>query len=251
MIIHDSHVHIGQFRELYSSPEGVFDFLDKLGVSRMAASSTGTCEGNPDVPIRELRRLIKVAGNRVTPVLWMNPEWMIDGSVDKLLSCGIDWKCVKVHGYFSKWEDKPEVLQQTVNLAKRLKVPMLFHTGGRPESDAGVYLPVAKSNPEVTFILAHSRPVDQTIKVMEECSNVMADTAFTPEEDVESMIKKGFANRILWGTDYPLHNVFYEGEDIVANLNDRITAFKKMMTVEEWEMVSHTNYERVFGEMNG
>ena len=246
MMLHDAHVHVGQFRNLYSSPEEVFAFLDAFGVSRMAVSSIGTCEGDPEIPIREVGRIVELGKERITPVLWINPEWVESDALPRLLNCGIAWKCIKVHGYFSRWEDCPELLQSVVDLARKMNVPFLFHTGGRPESDAGSYLPIAKKNPDVTFILAHSRPVDQAIHVMENCPNVMADTAFTPEEDVAEMISHGLARRILWGTDYPLQNVFYEGEDIVAHFNARVEAFIRMMNHEEWELVSHKNYERVF-----
>jgi len=246
MILHDAHVHVGQFRELYSSPEDVFAFLDSTGVSRMAVSSIGVCEGDPEVPIREVRRIVELGKERITPVLWLTPEWAAGNGLPRLLNCGISWRCIKVHGYFSRWEDCPDLLESVVDLARRMRVPFLFHTGGRPESDAGAYLQVTKRNPDVTFILAHSRPADQAIWVMESCPNVMADTAFTPEEDVAEMIRHGLANRILWGTDYPLHNVFYEGEDIVAHLKARVEAFKRIMTPAEWAMVSHENYERVF-----
>lgn len=246
MVIHDSHIHVGQFRDLYSSPEEVFEFLDKIGVSRMAVSSIGTCGGDPEVPIREVSKIVELGKERVVPVLWLNPEWIESDTLSRLLASGIAWKCIKVHGYFSRWEDCPELLQSAVDLARKMNVPFLFHTGGRPESDAGSYLPIAKKNPDVTFILAHSRPVNQAIQVMENCPNVLADTAFTPEEDVAEMIRHGLAERILWGTDYPLHNVFYEGEDIVAHLKSRIEAFRNAMSSAEWKMVSHENFERAF-----
>ena len=245
-MLHDAHVHVGQFRDLYSSPEDVFAFLNILGVSRMAVSSIGTCEGDPEIPIREIGRIVELGKERITPVLWINPEWVGNGDLPRLLNSGIAWKCIKVHGYFSRWEDCPDLLQSVVDLARKMNVPFLFHTGGRPESDAGSYLSITKKNPDITFILAHSRPVDQVIHVMEKCPNVMADTAFTPEEDVAVMIRHGLASRILWGTDYPLQNVFYEGSDIVAHFNARVEAFKNMMTNDEWGLVSHKNYERVF-----
>lgn len=245
-MLHDAHVHVGQFRDLYSSPEDVFAFLDAFRVSRMAVSSIGTCEGDPEIPIREVGKIVELGRECITPVLWINPEWVESAALPRLLNCGIEWKCIKVHGYFSRWEECPELLQSVVDLARKMNVPFLFHTGGRPESDAGSYLPIVKKNPDVTFILAHSRPVNQAIQVMENCPNVLADTAFTPEEDVAEMIQRGFTGRILWGTDYPLQNVFYEGEDIVAHFNARVEAFRRMMTSEEWGLVSHKNYERVF-----
>lgn len=246
MVIHDSHIHVGQFRDLYSSPEEVFEFLDKIGVSRMAVSSIGTCGGDPEVPICEVSKIVELGKERVVPVLWLNPEWIESDALSRLLASGIAWKCIKVHGYFSRWEDRPELLQRTIDLAKKMNVPFLFHTGGRPESDAGSYLEVIRRNLDVRFILAHSRPVDQAIEVMKACPNAWADTAFTPVEDVAEMIKCGVADRILWGTDYPLHNVFYEGEDIAQHLVNRIADFQRVMSSEEWERVSHLNFERVW-----
>lgn len=246
MMLHDAHVHVGQFRDLYSSSEDVFAFLDAFGVSRMAVSSIGTCEGDPEIPIREVGRIVELGKERITPVLWINPEWVESDALPRLLNCGIAWKCIKVHGYFCRWEDCPELLQRTIDLSKKMNVPFLFHTGGRPESDAGGYLDVIRRNQDVRFILAHSRPVDQTINVMKACPNAWADTAFTPVEDVAEMIKCEFADRILWGTDYPLHNVFYEGEDIAKHLTNRITEFKRVMSPDEWEVVSHLNFESIW-----
>ena len=43
-MICDSHIHVGQFRDIYTSPEELVSFLDKVGVEKFAVSSTSIWE---------------------------------------------------------------------------------------------------------------------------------------------------------------------------------------------------------------
>lgn len=246
MIIHDSHIHIGQFRGLYSTPADVFNFLTLSGVEKFAVSSTSTIDSDCDFILKEMKEIIKIGGDRIVPVLWINPEWVSDGSISKLLQSGIKWKCLKIHGFFSHWEDIPEVLQDVIELAEKMKLPLLLHTGGREASDAGSYLDIIKNNPKVNFILAHSRPVDQAIQVMKTCPNAWADTAFTPIEDIKEMVMQGLSCRLLWGTDYPLHNVYYTGQDIKKMIYDKLEALRGFTTPAQFDKITFKNFEMIF-----
>lgn len=245
-LLFDSHIHIGQFRDLYSTPKDVLDFLAKVGIDRFAVSSSTTCEENFEKVLGEMLEIVKIGGDKIVPVLWISPSMLENGWLEKLLDCGIHWKCLKIHGYFSNWDTDGWQIEKVISKATELKVPLLFHTGGREESDAGSYLNVIARHPEQVFILAHSRPVDQAINVMEHCPNAWADTAFTPPENVAEMIKHGLAERILFGTDYPLHKVFYAGNDIVELYHKIIDDIKCVMSESEWELVSHKNFEKLF-----
>lgn len=56
-MLFDSHIHFGQFYDLYTSPTELKRFLDSVGVERFAASSTTICEGDYDKVIAETREL--------------------------------------------------------------------------------------------------------------------------------------------------------------------------------------------------
>lgn len=246
MKIYDAHIHVGQFREDYTTSDEVVDFLTSVGVERFAASSSSSCDGNTLRALPEMVRLVERAGDKVVPVLWFCPEWLEDGTIYEMLNSGIEWRCVKVHGYFHRWEERPDLLDKAIDLARKWEVPLLFHTGGREESDAGSYMEVIKKNEDVTFVLAHCRPVDQAIAVMKACPNCYGDTAFTPTEDVAEMIKEGLADRIMFGTDYPLHITFYPDNNHQEMYGKIIQDFQQVMSEEDWEKVSYRNFEKVF-----
>ena len=74
MKIYDAHIHVGQFREDYTTSDEVVDFLTSVGVERFAASSSSSCDGNTLRALPEMVRLVERAGDKVVPVLWLCPE---------------------------------------------------------------------------------------------------------------------------------------------------------------------------------
>ena len=263
MILHDSHIHVGQFNEIYNTPSDVLKFLTEVGVGSIAVSSCTICAEDYDKSIQEMTEIVKIGGNRVVPILWTTPCMLTNGGLQKFFGTDIRWRCIKVHGYLNDWDSSQ--IEMAIDIARNLQVPLLFHTGSREESDAGSYLEHIKKNPDVTFILAHSRPIDQTINVMKQCPNAWSDTAFTPTEDVAQLIQNGFADRVMFGTDYPLHLYFYKYRKLMNpfDIKSRLEYFfkyrdmhkfykrivneiKSTMNDEEWEKVSHLNFERLF-----
>lgn len=246
MVLHDSHIHVGQFRDLYSTPQLVLDFLTQLGVDKFAVSSSSTTCKSSNQALDEIKEIIRLGGDRIIPVLWINPEWVNDGTLNTMLTDTVQWKCLKIHGYFSKWENDPKLIPQIVDCARKMNVPLLLHTGGCEASDCGSYLKIIKDNPDVKFILAHSRPVDQAINVMNSCKNAWADTAFTPVEDIEKMIKARLSDRMLWGTDYPLHNVFYKDKNANTIILDKLDKVRNFTTTDQFESITSRNFEQLF-----
>ena len=54
-MLFDSHIHFGQFYDLYTSSMELKRFLDSVGVERFAASSTTICEGDYDKVMDKLK----------------------------------------------------------------------------------------------------------------------------------------------------------------------------------------------------
>ena len=95
-------------------------------------------------------------------------------------------------------------------IARKLNVPILLHTGDFKECHASVFKPLSLENPDLTFVLAHSRPIDETLDVLQNCTNTMVDTAFMPPQYVLRLAENGYTDRILFGTDAPINLLFYE-----------------------------------------
>lgn len=242
-MLNDSHIHVGQFREIYTSPRELVDFLDCVGVNHFAVSSTTIWEENYGKVLSEMRELLSLTPNRVSPVLWISPAMLENGGLQLFFESGINWKCIKVHGVHP-WEE--EGLLRCVEVARQLRVPLLFHTGGFEQCDAGVYLPIIKNNPDVIFILAHARPVDQAVMVMQQCSNAWADTAFAPVDTVLQLMNAGMENRVLYGTDTPLQKIYYSTFDWKQIYLSNIANIQKALTNEQWEKIAYVNYNKLF-----
>lgn len=211
-MVFDSHVHIGQFyNNVYFSPLMVLNACKQSGVTGIAVSSTTIAEENYPKVLAEFEQLLSQTDIAIVPVLWVTPRMLQTGAIQLFRDSGIRWQCIKVHNYLQRgaWGEATGVLmQQVVDLAQERHLPILFHTGNE-KCYPNDYAPLIQSHPEQVFILAHSRPVDQTICIMQLCPNAWADTAFTPIEDIVQMVNAGLIDRMLWGTDLPLMSYYY------------------------------------------
>lgn len=253
----DSHVHVGQFNHIYYSPEMLLAVVKQLGIDRFAVSSITICEENYTKMLGELQTLIRLAPEKVAPVLWLSPAMMQNIQIlNRFLTSGICWKCVKVHGGFHKgyWKPYSPFMNRALQVARQLKIPLLFHTGyngartGTNDScEPKTYRKIIEKNPTISFILAHSRPVEQTISILKANANAYADTAFSPTEDVVSMVNEGLSDRILWGTDLPIVSYFY-GEDMdFKQYNDQLlSSLRSKITEEDYQKLTYGNFAKLF-----
>lgn len=248
MLLFDAHIHVGQFRELYESPKELVEYLSAVGVSRYAASSTTTCEENYAKVIKEHQELKALAGDSVIPVLWLTIDSLHNGGVDKLLKSGIDWKCVKIHPALSPkgWGNETENMDMAIAIAKELQVPLLIHTGETLDCHPFCFESSIKRHPDITFILAHGRPIDEALELMEKYPNVWVDTAFMPIEHIRKLCDHIFSERILWGSDYPIPKYYYPQEYMRAYYLGLVQQLRNTVDKEDFERITHKNFERLF-----
>ena len=166
-----------------------------------------------------------------------------NGGIQQMLGSEITWRCVKIHGVH-QWDD--ERIQELADVACQLHVPMLLHTGGFEQCEAGQYLPLIRRNPDVIFILAHARPIGQTIDVMQQCPNAWADVAFTPVENIKELIRNDFSDRVLWGTDYPIQRAYYKDSDQEQLYLKRLDEVRSVMFDMAFDKLTDINFNRLF-----
>lgn len=242
-MICDAHIHAGQFNDIYTSPQEVVAFMEQAEVEKYAVMSTTVWTEDYEQVLHEMHEFTSLAPQSVLPILWLTPQMLLDGKLDMMLDNGIQWYALKVHGNHP-WSLNG--VNECANIAEELHLPLIIHTGDFPHCEAGVYRDIVKSHPQVTFVLAHCRPIDQAIAIMKECPNSWGDTAFTPLEDVQKLINIGMENRILFGTDYPMQKVFYPKEDILSFYSTTIRFMQTIMSVEQWEKVSYMNFQKLY-----
>ena len=252
MLLIDTHVHFGQFYDLYTSPAELKYFLDSVGVERFAASSTTICEGNYDKVIAETKELVGICGNKLLPVLWIVPSMLKDGGISKMLNSGVCWRCIKTHPQLHPmaWVDDSKEMKWVASMASELQTPLLIHTGEKEGCNPKLYEKPIADFPNVTFILAHGRPINDTIELMEKYPNVWADTAFMTIDHIQLLCDKKLSDRVLWGTDYPIPQYYYPHTNMRTYYLELVQQLINSISQEDFELITYKNFEKLFGSFN-
>lgn len=248
----DSHLHIGQYYHIYTSPKDLVQTMDAVGVNQFAVSSTSICEGDYGKVLREMRELSDIAQGRLHPVLWLIPSMLTDGGLERFLNSGIKWECLKIHPQLnpSAWGQSEPYLHEVTNLAKSMGLPLLIHTGETEGCYPVLFEKAIANNPTVTFILAHARPLDQTIRLMKLYPNVWTDTAFVPIGNVVRLCEAGLSDRILWGTDYPIPRYFYPEKNMKQYYTDLIKSLQDSVSLEDYDRIAYRNFLSLYHTNN-
>lgn len=247
--IFDAHIHIGQFYNQYTSPTKLRTFLDSVGINRFAASSTTICEGKCDKVIEEMSELQQLCEKRFLPVLWILPQMLNDGGLKLFINSGIQWCCLKIHPQLhpEAWLPDKNELEMVLSLADKLDVPLLIHTGEREGCYPSLYEKAFANNPNIAFILAHGRPLDEAIEMMKKYPNVWVDTAFMPTDNIKKLCDENLSDRVLWGSDYPIPKYYYPDKDMKDYYLILIQQLKETIKSEDFEKITYTNFKNLFG----
>lgn len=243
MII-DNHVHVGWFTDRYHTPREVWDSAMAAEIDGMAVSSTSTCAERYKDVVREMRELIKLGGERVRPILWLTPKMMkCRYALPYMLHSKISWQGVKMHWEAHKeWANNKRLVAKGLDVARRLDVPVLLHTGDFSCCHAGLFENIIAENQDLTFVLAHGRPIDETIEVLSKIENVFIDTAFMPAQNLQQLVDKSLDDKILFGTDCPINEVFYKKMDSVTYIRRNIVMIKSVCGIDAENILSRSVY---------
>lgn len=222
--------------------------MDSVGIERFVVSSTSICEGNYKKVLREINTLVATESRRVIPILWIIPQMLYDCGVEYFLESGIHWQCLKIHPQLNpeEWNPNNKNIKQVVQLAKQMDVPILIHTGTLPYCHAGLYRQLLLENNDIPFILAHGRPIEETIDILESCPNAFTDTAFMSTEDIVKLCNEKLSERVLWGTDYPIPKYFFRTKKMKNYYQHLLSSLENCVTHKQFLDITTNNAKKIW-----
>lgn len=247
-MLFDSHVHFGQYFDDYYTPPRILRTLSLSGITHFAYSSTSAVVTDDPAFMRDERAAMwELSNGKAYPFLWVTHS-MLSKSKDLSLYLEDDVRGFKVHGVSESWPPNGKGLARIFELAEERKLPVLLHTGERDSCFAGMYEGICKRFESVPVILAHGRPIGETARVLENCPNAFVDTAFMPHRDLVELLKRGFFDRILFGTDTPIPGRYLKSS-LPRYLKARIAQTKKWALrlggENAWKRISSENARKL------
>ena len=157
-----------------------------------------------------------------------------------LLRSKIEWRGIKLHYIAHPEFSKNNLLvSKALDVARDLgNVPVLIHTGEWDRCHAAVFEGIIKENPDLQFVLAHGRPIDETISVMKSFPNAWTDTAFMCGENINRLKEEGLTKRVMFGSDTPINKLYFKELSTNEYLRKIVTEIKFI----DPTILSHTIY---------
>ena len=229
MFIIDAHCHIypekiadkavrsiGDFYSLKMGLDGTCAGLssahDAAGIARAVVHSVATSP-HQVTPINTfISERVRMSGGRFTGLGTLHPDSPdMRGDIERLIALGLHG--VKLHPDFQRFRLDDEKCMEMYGMCQDLGLPMLLHTGDKrfDFSNPNRLIPVLRAFPRLTVIGAHfggGSMWEEATQALHGYRNLYADCssslyALSPET-ARRLISLYGAERVLFGTDYPM-----------------------------------------------
>lgn len=239
----DWHVHTGQWHEIYYEPRDVIRSLKASGTDEIYFSTTTSgryckesiaVQGNTDLQkslptARELYEFIreeigtaldeaKKVGLKAHPLYWVIPEVhgvknQSKATTIKEVMSDLPYEGFKIHPRGNPWnledDETWRLTEEVFSYAEEHSLFILIHAGPDDFELPSKFESFIARHPKVLVQLAHCRPLKDTLYMLRTYPNVVCDTAFVDDETKKKIEEAGFADRIRFGTDFPITHYFF------------------------------------------
>lgn len=239
----DWHVHTGQWHEIYYEPRDVIRSLKASGTDEIYFSTTTSgryckesiaVQGNTDLQkslptARELYEFIreeigtaldeaKKVGLKAHPLYWVIPEVhgvknQSKAATIKEAMSDLPYEGFKIHPRGNPWnledDETWRLTEEVFSYAEEHSLFILIHAGPDDFELPSKFESFIARHPKVLVQLAHCRPLKDTLYMLRTYPNVVCDTAFVDDETKKKIEEAGFADRIRFGTDFPITHYFF------------------------------------------
>lgn len=228
MRIIDCHAHYGRFSRtpiICADAGSMLRAMDCAGVEKVCVSSFLSigpdCQAGNDM----VGEAVRQHPDRFIGYAVINPN-RPEEIQDELERCFLQlgFAAIKLHPAFHHYAIDGPAYRQVFEYAAENRKTILSHEWGRPE----FLEKVSEEYPQANFIIAHTGFWDGRNEfiyagVLNRQPNVFVDLVYSNiyYEVLERMVAQVGAEKILWGSDFPLHDLPYQlGRLIFSKLEE-------------------------------
>ena len=243
----DGHVHVGFDPAMGSfPPEWVARGIRALGLERCVVSSvtgaTGDAAGHrADDDLQTLAALIPGV---TIPLLWLTRD---RPGISERVDLPPWYRGFKVHPYAQSWDPNDPHLHQAFRTARERCWPVLMHTGWTPESQAGRFAALYQDFPDVTVILAHGRPLDESIGLALSRERIFVDTAYMSQGEIRAFLQGCGHSRLIFGSDFPVDRHYFPRASAVRRYARRVAGLMRCFGEDAVRTWAHDNFINAYG----
>ena len=230
----DYHVHIGQFCETYYSAENVFSALKTKGIREIWFSSTTSCiyckeseaarndenifSNAPSAlelyqtvrsEVQNAKSFADSIGLKAHALYWVVPDLHFSGcdsiTVKNAMINNL-YDGFKIHPRAQNWslEDSKifQLAEEVFGFAQKNEKLILIHCDD--DFSPHLFEHFIATYPSVKVQLAHCRPKEDTLFMLQNYPNVVCDTAMASNDVVDYLKSLGFESRLRYGSDFPI-----------------------------------------------
>ena len=268
MII-DTHVHIGgEAVGFHMNEDMVIEAMEKYGIdfSIVSNGDSGECDHqqkllpeNLQISQEEsLMRTIRFARkfpDKIGVAPWVKP--LTEGynkDFEKLVYDNRDVIfALKLHPFHSNVAPTDERALPYIELAEKLGVPVVSHTGGCETADPVHMYEVARMFPKVDFVMVHmglGTDNEKALELLGKADNLYGDTTWVPLSTTISAIEKYGSEKMMFGSDMPIDGVdtyLQNPKGDRSVYQDYFHELPKLITEKAYADMMYNNAVKLFG----
>lgn len=269
IMIIDTHVHIGGEAVGFRMGEGmVIEAMEKYGIdfSIVSNGDSGECDHQQNLLPKHLQitqeeslmRTIRFARNfpnKIGVAPWVKP--LTEGysrAFEKLVYDNKDIIfAIKLHPFHSIISPTDTRVLPYIELAERLGVPVVSHTGGCESADPEHLYEVAKIFPKVNFVMVHmglGTDNKKALNLLGKADNLYGDTTWVPMSTTISAIEKYGSEKMMFGSDMPIDGVdtyLQNPKGDRSMYQDYFKELPKLISQKAYDDLMYKNAVRFFG----
>ena len=208
----DSHAHLGDCRvfDLEVTEDQLLATLDRYRVDAAIVQPFPGAVSAPAVHDR-IARLARDHPGHIYGLASISPHLSRREYTAEIERCVRDlgFVGIKLHTIGHAVAPGSKDAQTVYEVALDLNVPVMAHTGtGVPFALPSLFLPIARSHPQLRLVLAHAGfgiYTPEAAMVARECSNIFLETSWCTPQAIGLLIRTLEPGRVMFGSDLPIN----------------------------------------------